>query len=168
MAQVRLKGRMGRGSWAGETPDRRTHRRLFRAGPSLLSRVPAATEVNRDAGMLSLPRASRLTRRAGRRGWLSGRAWRRLAEAVGHGDEVAIEAAWQAWLRNPDYERWRQLSRWRTAAPGSVAEPLLALLRVCLEYRLGADVSIAAAAAPGAPDDIALAERPRQGGHPGC
>jgi hypothetical protein len=66
--------------------------------------------------MTSLPQASRLTRQAGRRGWLSGRAWRRLAEAADRGDEAAIEAAWQAWLRNPGYERWRQLARWRVSA----------------------------------------------------
>jgi len=55
----------------------------------------------------------------------------------------------------------------RPAAPESAEEPLLTLLRACLEYRLGADVGIEAAP-PGAPDDIALAKRPRQGGDLGC
>jgi hypothetical protein len=44
---------------------------------------------------------------------LSRAAWRTLAAAAARGDSVAIEAVWQAWLRNPDGERWDLLSQCR-------------------------------------------------------
>jgi hypothetical protein len=42
-------------------------------------------------------------------------AWRALAAAAAQGDRTAIEAVWQAWLRNPDDERWDLLSECRGA-----------------------------------------------------
>lgn len=85
--------------------------------------------------MLSEKRARRLARRAGRRhrdgsrGWRARRAWRRLTEAGDRGDASAVEAAWQAWLREPGDELWALLSHWREpaalagAAFGAAVEP---------------------------------------------
>ncbi len=68
-------------------------------------------------------RAATLARQAGRRDagkprGIRGRlAWRRLGRSGDRGDEHAIEAAWQEWLRRPDEEFWALLSRWREAEP---------------------------------------------------
>ena len=72
--------------------------------------------------MLSDKRAARLAREAERaRGsrltrWRARRGWRILERAGDRGDEAAIEAVWQSWLREPDDARWALLARWRDPA----------------------------------------------------
>lgn len=71
--------------------------------------------------VLSEERAGRLAGSAGRRrgdgsrGPLARRAWRILYEAGDRGDQAAINAVLQAWLGDPDDERWQVLTRWRGA-----------------------------------------------------
>ena len=80
--------------------------------------------------MLSAARAQRLARLAGQRrgdggrGPLARRAWRQLGEAGDRGDQNAIEAVWQAWLRSPDEESWARLASWRPT--GGVVPTVLA------------------------------------------
>jgi hypothetical protein len=85
--------------------------------------------------MLSEGRAGRLaftaegTRNDGTRDWLARRAWRRLQRAADDGDQAAIGAVWQSWLRSPSDELWAALSQWREtghlteAVFAAVAEP---------------------------------------------
>jgi hypothetical protein len=80
--------------------------------------------------MLSAARAERLVRRLARRradgsrGRRAQRAWRTLTAAGDRGDEQAIEAAWQAWLREPGDELWQALRQWRE--PRVLAEAVFA------------------------------------------
>ena len=84
------------------------------------------------AGQRAMPqqRALRLARRAqrrrgdGSRGPLARRAWRILAAAADGGDRSAISAVYRSWLRAPDEETWKLLSRWR--APSALAADVLA------------------------------------------
>jgi hypothetical protein len=44
----------------------------------------------------------------------------RLIRAGDHGEQLAVDAVWEAWLHRPDKRWWTALSRWRrTADPGS-------------------------------------------------
>jgi hypothetical protein len=80
--------------------------------------------------VLSEARAKRLARRAdrrtadGSRRVIARRAWQRLNSAGDRGDQSAIEAVWQAWLRHPADDLWWVLVRWR--APQALAEAAFA------------------------------------------
>jgi hypothetical protein len=73
--------------------------------------------------VLSPSRAARLAARAtrrradGSRGLLTRRAWRRLATAGDSGDQAAVSAAWEEWLRAPSDELWEALSCWQGRQP---------------------------------------------------
>jgi hypothetical protein len=79
--------------------------------------------VNRRTAAL-LASYSERSRGGRRHGPLARVAWHVVRGAAERGDQNAIQAIWQAWLRCPDDERWEVLSRCRN--PADPAEAVLA------------------------------------------
>ena len=107
--------------------------------------------------MLSERRAQALTRRADRprgdggRGARARRAWRVLTAHADRGDYNAVDAVWQAWLREPGDELWEALTRWRkptalasavfaaATEPGRDPAARTAIGEFCLRHSLAPD-----------------------------